>query len=222
MRPGRDRDLRRSRPPSGPTGRAFDAGGRGRRASPAGVRRRARAAGKPGGAGGRRPRRATDIAGQAPAQSRRADPARGRGAAARGQGPDHRARSPIGCISHRKPQITTSSTSTARSASPPEPPPRSGRWSTPSSSEGGEREDAPGRNRTYDLALRRRTLYPLSYRREAVSLPPGRSPPIASGRLARVEIASRIFTVEMAEPFVISRGSDTESDIVQIAISHDG
>ena len=29
-----------------------------------------------------------------------------------------------------------------------------------------ERGDAPGRNRTYDLALRRRTLYPLSYRRE--------------------------------------------------------
>src|SRR5579871_3279516 len=27
------------------------------------------------------------------------------------------------------------------------------------------REDAPGRNRTYGLALRRRTLYPLSYRR---------------------------------------------------------
>jgi hypothetical protein len=25
--------------------------------------------------------------------------------------------------------------------------------------------DAPGRNRTYDLALRRRALYPLSYRR---------------------------------------------------------
>ena len=39
------------------------------------------------------------------------------------------------------------------------------------------RESAPGRNRTYDLALRRRTLYPLSYRREAVSLPPGGSPP---------------------------------------------
>jgi L-Ala-D/L-Glu epimerase len=37
-----------------------------------------------------------------------------------------------------------------------------------------------------------------------------------------VEIASRIFTVELAEPFVISRSSDTESDIVQIAISHDG
>jgi hypothetical protein len=27
------------------------------------------------------------------------------------------------------------------------------------------RIDAPGRNRTYDLALRRRALYPLSYRR---------------------------------------------------------
>src|SRR6476469_8781459 len=29
-----------------------------------------------------------------------------------------------------------------------------------------DRESAPGRNRTYGLALRRRTLYPLSYRRE--------------------------------------------------------
>ena len=37
-----------------------------------------------------------------------------------------------------------------------------------------------------------------------------------------MEVASRIFTVELAEPFVISRSSDTESDIVQIAISHDG
>src|SRR5437899_3908417 len=35
--------------------------------------------------------------------------------------------------------------------------------------------DAPGRNRTCDLALRRRTLYPLSYRRGAssVALPRG-------------------------------------------------
>jgi hypothetical protein len=32
----------------------------------------------------------------------------------------------------------------------------------------GEDNDAPGRNRTCDLALRRRTLYPLSYRREGV------------------------------------------------------
>src|SRR5919198_287233 len=31
-----------------------------------------------------------------------------------------------------------------------------------------EREDAPGRNRTCDLALRRRALYPLSYRRGGV------------------------------------------------------
>ena len=33
------------------------------------------------------------------------------------------------------------------------------------------RVSAPGRNRTCDLALRRRTLYPLSYRRESPSLP---------------------------------------------------
>jgi hypothetical protein len=32
---------------------------------------------------------------------------------------------------------------------------------------------APGRNRTCDLALRRRTLYPLSYRREEASLSTG-------------------------------------------------
>jgi hypothetical protein len=30
--------------------------------------------------------------------------------------------------------------------------------------------DAPGRNRTCDLALRRRALYPLSYRRVTLSL----------------------------------------------------
>jgi hypothetical protein len=36
---------------------------------------------------------------------------------------------------------------------------------------------APGRNRTCDLALRRRTLYPLSYRRDAVSVAP---PPVRS------------------------------------------
>ena len=67
----------------------FDAGRRGQRASPAGVGGRARAARQPGGAGGRRPRRAADVARQAPAESRRADPPRGRGAAACGEGPDH-------------------------------------------------------------------------------------------------------------------------------------
>jgi hypothetical protein len=30
--------------------------------------------------------------------------------------------------------------------------------------------DAPGRNRTYDLALRRRALYPLSYGRDAITV----------------------------------------------------
>jgi hypothetical protein len=34
------------------------------------------------------------------------------------------------------------------------------------------RKNAPGRNRTYDLALRRRALYPLSYRRGRRSVPP--------------------------------------------------
>jgi L-Ala-D/L-Glu epimerase / N-acetyl-D-glutamate racemase len=37
-----------------------------------------------------------------------------------------------------------------------------------------------------------------------------------------VDLSARIFTVELAEPFVISRGTSTESDIVQIAITHDG
>src|SRR4051812_16929291 len=36
-----------------------------------------------------------------------------------------------------------------------------------------QRPNAPGRNRTCDLALRRRTLYPLSYRREEASLATG-------------------------------------------------
>ena len=37
-----------------------------------------------------------------------------------------------------------------------------------------------------------------------------------------MEIASRIFTVELAEPFVISRSTTSDSDIVQVAITHDG
>ncbi len=35
---------------------------------------------------------------------------------------------------------------------------------------------APGRNRTYDLALRRRALYPLSYGREATTVAAARVP----------------------------------------------
>jgi L-alanine-DL-glutamate epimerase-like enolase superfamily enzyme len=37
-----------------------------------------------------------------------------------------------------------------------------------------------------------------------------------------MELTARIFTIELSEPFVISRGSDTESDVVQVAISHGG
>ena len=37
---------------------------------------------------------------------------------------------------------------------------------------------APGRNRTCDLALRRRTLYPLSYRRGGASLAPSLGPEV--------------------------------------------
>ena len=37
----------------------------------------------------------------------------------------------------------------------------------------GKAGDAPGRNRTCGLALRRRTLYPLSYGRGELSVPTG-------------------------------------------------
>jgi L-alanine-DL-glutamate epimerase-like enolase superfamily enzyme len=37
-----------------------------------------------------------------------------------------------------------------------------------------------------------------------------------------VQLTARIFTVVMAEPFVISRSTTSDSDIVQIAITHDG
>src|SRR6266576_4494177 len=53
---------------------------------------------------------------------------------------------------------------------------------------------APGRNRTCDLALRRRTLYPLSYRRGTISVAP-------------MEVSARTATLELAETFVISRES---------------
>ena len=80
---------------------------------------------------------------------------------------------------------------------------------------------APGRNRTYGLALRRRTLYPLSYRREEVSVPPGRPPPMHRIGSPHGD-AARTFTLELAEPFVISRSADTEAEVVQVAIRHDG
>src|SRR6185312_3420463 len=41
-----------------------------------------------------------------------------------------------------------------------------------------------------------------------------------SDRLARVELQSRVFELEYHEPFVISRSSDTSSEVVQVAIRH--
>src|SRR6266480_8005893 len=82
-----------------------------------------------------------------------------------------------------------------------------------------ERKDAPGRNRTYGLALRRRTLYPLSYRRVGAILPVERG---RSDTLAAMRLHARIVTLEYLEPFVISRSADTHSQVVQVAISHDG
>jgi len=37
-----------------------------------------------------------------------------------------------------------------------------------------------------------------------------------------MQLTARPFTLELAEPFVISRGSDTEAEVVQVAIAHDG
>ena len=37
-----------------------------------------------------------------------------------------------------------------------------------------------------------------------------------------MQLTARTFTLELAEPFVISRSSDTESEVVQVAIRHDG
>jgi hypothetical protein len=67
--------------------------------------------------------------------------------------------------------------------------------------------DAPGRNRTCDLALRRRTLYPLSYRRGTTSV-------------ARVEVTARIATLELAETFVISRESSDVAEVVFVEVQH--
>jgi L-alanine-DL-glutamate epimerase-like enolase superfamily enzyme len=66
---------------------------------------------------------------------------------------------------------------------------------------------APGRNRTCDLALRRRTLYPLSYRRGTTSV-------------ARVEVTARTATLELAQTFVISRESSDTAEVVFVEVQH--
>src|SRR5215468_10146115 len=83
---------------------------------------------------------------------------------------------------------------------------------------GGVCRNAPGRNRTCDLALRRRALYPLSYGRR------GR-PSLASARrwyVPAVEVSARIVTLELAETFVISRSACDTEDVVVVELRHSG
>src|SRR5437764_2823284 len=78
--------------------------------------------------------------------------------------------------------------------------------------------NAPGRNRTCDLALRRRALYPLSYwRRGEASLP-------AAGHwyVPAVDVSTRIVTLELAETFVISRSARDTEDVVVVELRHSG
>src|SRR5207244_10999643 len=73
-------------------------------------------------------------------------------------------------------------------------------------------------NRTCDLALRRRALYPLSYwRRGEASLP-------AVGRwyVPAVDVSARIVTLELAETFVISRSASDSEDVVVVELRHSG
>src|SRR5690606_12394544 len=77
--------------------------------------------------------------------------------------------------------------------------------------------DAPGRNRTCDLALRRRALYPLSYGRSGTQCT--RAPAIGS---RAVEVDARIARLRLAETFVISRESTDEVEVVHVALSHEG
>src|SRR5512142_2800227 len=77
----------------------------------------------------------------------------------------------------------------------------------------GSTTHAPCRNRTCDLALRRRALYPLSYRRR------GRKRSVA-WRL--VEVSARIVTLELAETFVISRSASDTEDVLVVELRHSG
>src|SRR5581483_1057197 len=71
-----------------------------------------------------------------------------------------------------------------------------------------EGRNAPGRNRTCDLSLRRRTLYPLSYGRRRL--------PSVGG----MQLTARKATVRLAETFTISRESQDEADLVQVELRH--
>src|SRR5262249_26217998 len=69
---------------------------------------------------------------------------------------------------------------------------------------------APGRNRTCDLSLRRRTLYPLSYGRRG-----GTS-------VTAVQLSARAVTVSLAETFTISRGAQDDMELLEVEIRHGG
>ena len=113
----------------------FSPAGRGRRASPARIAGRARASREPCGARGRGARRAARRRRASGRRIRAGSPGARSTCCGSRPGDSRRARSPIGSTSLPRPPITTSSTSTARSARRRAPPPRCGRCSTPSSSE---------------------------------------------------------------------------------------
>ncbi len=71
-----------------------------------------------------------------------------------------------------------------------------------------EPRDAPGRNRTCDLVLRRHALYPLSYGRAGAT------------SLAAVRLHARRRTLRLAETFVISRSADDEAEVVEVEIAN--
>lgn len=77
---------------------------------------------------------------------------------------------------------------------------------------------APGRNRTCDLALRRRALYPLSYWRRGG--PVYRRPRI--GTFRGVDLSTRTAALELAETFVISRRASDTEDVLVVELRHSG
>src|SRR3954468_18243898 len=70
--------------------------------------------------------------------------------------------------------------------------------------------NAPSRNRTCDLVLRRHALYPLSYGRLRLT------------SVDALKLDARIVTLPLAETFVISRESQDEAEVAQVELRHDG
>ena len=78
--------------------------------------------------------------------------------------------------------------------------------------------NAPGRNRTCDLALRRRALYPLSYGRRGT----GSLAAAVRWYVPAVEVSTRIVTLELAETFVISRSARDTEDVLVVELRQSG